>query len=262
VYVFIERRKMTNRQHKILDALTQNQKIEVTALAEKFSVSQVTIRKDLDALEERGLIRREHGYACIDLSKGQSTCMAYNYDVKKRIALRAAATVEDGETVFIESDSICALLAEELVNTRKDVTIVTNSVYIANHIRYAPNGKIILLGGVYEKDAQVTVGPMTCKCGEVFFSDKFFLGVEGFSESFGFTGKDHMRAETIQNLSGQARDIIVLTESEKFRTPGVVGLVRTDKVAMVYTDDEIPQGIENYLHEKDVEIQKVPRRAD
>lgn len=253
---------MTNRHHKILDALAKNQKLEVAALAAMFSVSQVTIRKDLDALEGRGLVRREHGYASIDLSRGLGTCMAYNYDVKKRIALMAAATVQDGETVFIESDCICALLAEELVNTRKDVTIVTNSVYIANHIRHTPNGKIILLGGVFEKDAQVTVGPMTCKCGEVFFSDKFFLGVEGFSETFGFTGRDHMRAETIQNLSGQARDVIVLTESEKFNMPGVVGLLRTDEVATVYTDDEIPRGIENYLHENAVKIQKVPRKTE
>jgi DeoR/GlpR family transcriptional regulator of sugar metabolism len=253
---------MTNRHRKILDALTKNRKIEVAALAEMFSVSQVTIRKDLDVLGRQKLIRREHGYACLDLSNGIHTCMAYNYDVKKRIALRAASTVTDGETVFIESDSICALLAEELVKTKKDVTIVTNSVFIANHIRSVPNGKIILLGGVFEKEAQVTVGPMTCKCGEIFFSDKFFVGVEGFSESVGFTGRDHVRAETIQNLSGQARDIIVLTESEKFSTPGVVGLLRADKVAAVYTDDEIPLGVESYLNKNDVEIQKVPRRTE
>jgi DeoR/GlpR family transcriptional regulator of sugar metabolism len=253
---------MTNRHRKILNALTKNRKVEVTALAEMFSVSQVTVRKDLDILEKQGLVRREHGYACIDLSNGINTCFAYNYDVKKRIALRAAATVADGETVFIESDSICALLAEELVRTKKDVTIVTNSVFIANHIRGIPNGKIILLGGFFEKESQVTVGPMTCKCGEIFFSDKFFIEVEGFSESYGFTGRDHLRAETIQNLSGQAKDIIVLTESEKFRASGVVGLVRTDKVAAVYTDDEIPLGIESYLYKNDVDIQKVPRRTE
>ncbi|MDR1444038.1 MAG: DeoR/GlpR family DNA-binding transcription regulator [Treponema sp.] len=253
---------MTHRHRRILDALTKNRKVEVAALAEMFSVSQVTIRKDLDTLEEQGLVRREHGYACIDLSNGVNTCMAYNYNIKKRIALRAASTVTDGETVLIESDSICALLAEELVKTKKDVTIVTNSIFIANHIRSIPNGKIILLGGVFEKESQVTVGPMTCKCGEIFFSDKFFIGVDGFSESFGFTGRDHLRAETIQNLSGQAKDIIVLIESEKFSTAGVVGLVRTDKVAAVYTDDEIPLRIESYLHKNDVEIQKVSRRAE
>jgi DeoR/GlpR family transcriptional regulator of sugar metabolism len=250
---------MTNRHNKILDALTLSQKIEVAALAKMLSVSQVTIRKDLDILEGRGLIRREHGYARVNVTNGLNESMAYNYDVKKRIALRAAETVEDGETVFIESDSICALLAEELVNTRKDVTIVTNSVFIVNHIRDSSGGKIILLGGFFEKNAQVTVGPMTCKCGEIFFSDKFFLGVEGFSENFGFTGRDHLRAETIQSLAGQAKDIIVLTESEKFKKPGVVGLLRTDKVAVVYTDDEIPQTVEAYLQGKDVEIQKIPR---
>jgi DeoR/GlpR family transcriptional regulator of sugar metabolism len=251
---------MTARHNKILEALTKNQKIEVAALAEMLAVSQVTIRKDLDVLEERGLVRREHGYACIDLTSDTSKNMAYNYDVKKRIALRAAETVADGETVLIESDSICALLAEELVNTKKDVTIITNSVFIANHIRHVPNGKIILLGGLFEKESQVTVGPMTYQCAEIFFSDKFFIGAEGFSETFGFTGRDHMRAETIRNLASQAKNIIVLTDSEKFTRPGVVGLVRPDQISTVYTDDGIPLGIESSLREKAVEIKKVPLR--
>jgi DeoR/GlpR family transcriptional regulator of sugar metabolism len=253
---------MINRHNKILTVLTKNQKVEVAALAEMLAVSQVTVRKDLDSLEKQGLIRREHGYACVDMTNDVSKCMAYNYDVKKRIALRAAETVQEGETVFIESDSICALLAEELVNTRKDVTIVTNSVFITNHISHAPNGKIILLGGVFEKDAQVTVGPMTSKCAEVFFSDKFFIGVDGFSETVGFTGRDHLRAETIQSLASQVKDIIVLTESETFSKSGVVGLMHTDKVATVYTDDEIPRDVEAYLQGRDVEIQKIPRNAE
>ncbi|MDR0399347.1 MAG: DeoR/GlpR family DNA-binding transcription regulator [Treponema sp.] len=253
---------MMNRHNRILDVLIQKQKVEVTVLAGLLSVSQVTIRKDLDILEQRGLVRREHGYACVDLTNDVRKCMAYNYDVKKRIALRAAETVQDGETVFIESDSICALLAEELVNTRRDVTIVTNSVFITNHISRTQNGKIILLGGYFEKDAEVTVGPITSKCAEIFFSDKFFIGVDGFSESVGFTGRDHLRAETIQNLAGHVKDIIVLTESETLSQPGVVGLVHTDKVAKVYTDDEIPSTVEGYLREKEVEVQKIPRKAE
>jgi DeoR/GlpR family transcriptional regulator of sugar metabolism len=253
---------MTNRHNRILDVLTQKRKIEVTTLAELLSVSQVTIRKDLDSLERRGLIRREHGYACVDLANDASKCIAFNYDVKKRIARRAAETVQEGETVFIESDSICALLAEELVNSKRDITIVTNSVFITNHISHAPNGKIILLGGYFEKEAQVTVGPMTSKCAEIFYSDKFFIGVDGFSENVGFTGRDHLRAETIQSLAGQVKDIIVLTESATLNRPGVVGLIHTDKVAKVYTDDDIPPSVEMYLQGKDVEIQKIPRKAE
>jgi DeoR/GlpR family transcriptional regulator of sugar metabolism len=225
-------------------------------------VSQVTVRKDLDQLEERGLIRREHGYACIDMTDDVGKRMAYHYDTKKRIAQAAAKIVEDGETVMIESGSCCAMLAEELANSRKDVTIVTNSVFIANHIRYAPYIRVILLGGYYQNEAQVTVGPMTRKCGEVFFSDKFFIGADGFARSFGFTGKDHQRAETILDLAEQARQIMVLTESEKFNHQGVVGLVRLENLSAVYTDDKIPQDIEALLQDKDVTIYKVPEHVD
>ncbi|GHV62336.1 DeoR family transcriptional regulator [Spirochaetia bacterium] len=253
---------MTNRHTRILEALSRTQRIEVTALADMLDVSQVTVRKDLDQLEGQRLIRREHGYACIDLTDDVENRMAYHYDTKKRIAQAAAQTVEDGETVMIESGSCCALLAEEIANTLRDVTIVTNSVFIANHIRYAPYTKVILLGGYYQSESQVTVGPMTRKCGEVFLSDKFFIGANGFSECFGFTGKDHMRAQTIRDLAEQARQILVLTESEKFSRQGVVSLVRTENLTAVYTDNNIPQDIEAFLQEKDVEVHKVPEHVE
>jgi DeoR/GlpR family transcriptional regulator of sugar metabolism len=249
---------MTNRHTKILEALSKSRRVEVTALAEMLEVSQVTVRKDLDQLEERGLIRREHGYASIDGEDDVGKRMAFHYDTKKRIVQAAAATVEDGETVMLESGSCCALLAEELANTKKDVTIATNSAFIANFIRHAPYGKVILLGGYYQTKSQVLVGPMTRRGAEVFFSDKFFIGADGFAPSFGFTGKDHMRAQTVQDMAEQARQVIVLTESEKFLRQGVLGLVRTENVAAVYTDARIPQEMESLLLEKNVTVHKVP----
>jgi DeoR/GlpR family transcriptional regulator of sugar metabolism len=158
---------------------------------------------------------------------------------------------------MIESGSCCTFLAEELVNAKRDVTIVTNSAFIANHLRFAPNGRIILLGGYYQNESQVMVGPMTRKCGEIFFSDKYFIGTDGFSPGFGFTGKDHLRAQTVQDLAEQARQIMVLTESEKFYQQGVVGLVRTEDVSTVYTDEGIPEQAEEILLKNKVEIFKV-----
>jgi DeoR/GlpR family transcriptional regulator of sugar metabolism len=236
--------------------------MEVTALAEMLEVSQVTVRKDLDHLEERSLIRREHGYACLNNSDDVGKRMAFHYDIKKRLARKAAESVEDGETVMIESGSCCALLAEELINTKRDITIVTNSAFIANHIRYASNVKIILLGGYYQGESQVMVGPMTRKCAEVFFADKFFIGADGFAENFGFTGKDHQRAQTTQELAEQARKIIVLTESEKFRRQGVVGLVRAEEVDTVYTDEGIPSDVAAFLAEKKVALVTVPEKVE
>ena len=253
---------MTNRHTKILEVLTKNQRVEVTTLSGLLGVSQVTVRKDLDHLEDRGLICREHGYARLDLSDDVGKSMAFHYAVKKRIARAAAATVEDGETVMIESGSCCAFLAEELARTKKDVTIITNSVFIANYIRHAPGVKIILLGGYYQPDSQVVVGPMTRKCGEIFFSDKFFIGIDGFSPKFGFTGNDYMRVQTVLDLSEYTRGIIVLTESEKLRQPGVLGLARIDSVTNVYTDEGIPADAEEALLKHNVTIHKVPERED
>ncbi|MDR1059270.1 MAG: DeoR/GlpR family DNA-binding transcription regulator [Treponema sp.] len=248
---------MTSRHTKILEILTTAQRIEVTVLSEMLKVSQVTVRKDLDFLEGRGLINREHGFASLETVDDAGKSLAFRYSVKRRIAKAAAETVEEGETVMIESGSCCALLAEELTNTKRDVTIVTNSIFIANHVRNAPCGKIILLGGYYQNDSQVMVGSITVKCAEIFFSDKFFIGVDGFTDKLGFTGKDHHRAQTVRGLAEQASQVIVLTESDKFFRHGVVGIVNTNDVAAVYTDDRIPQEVESFLLENEVQLVKV-----
>ncbi|MDR1903455.1 MAG: DeoR family transcriptional regulator [Treponema sp.] len=93
---------MTNRHTKILEILSKYQRIEVSILAEMLEVSQVTVRKDL---EDRELIRREHGFACIDTGDGIGKRTARHYKVKHLIAQKAAETIEDGETVMIESGS-------------------------------------------------------------------------------------------------------------------------------------------------------------
>jgi DeoR/GlpR family transcriptional regulator of sugar metabolism len=183
--------------------------------------------------------------------------MAFHYDVKRRIAREAANLVEEGETVMIESGSCCALLAEELANTHRDVTIVTNSAFITHHIRYAPYCRVILLGGEYQPVAPVLVGSITRRCAEVFFSEKFFIGTDGFTPKFGFTGRDHHRAQTVRDLAEQAQQIIVLTESDKFLHQGNEGVIRTAEVARVYTDDKIPPDAEAFLSEQNVIVHKV-----
>ena len=248
------------RQTRILEVLSKSGRAEVIALSELLHVSQVTIRKDLDTLEERGLVRREHGYACLNSADDVGKRIAFNYDIKRRIAKAAAAMIADGETVMIESGSCCALLAEELAAAQRDVTIITNSVFIVNFIRNASRTKIILLGGYYQPESQVLVGPMTRQCGGIFFADKFFVGTDGFIPGSGFTGRDHMRSQTVIDMSESARDIFILTDAEKFKRQGVLGLVRLEKVAGVFTDERIPADVEKQLLEKNIMLHKVAER--
>jgi DeoR/GlpR family transcriptional regulator of sugar metabolism len=252
---------MTERHRKILKVLTECQRLEVAVLAEMLQLSQVTARKDLDQLEKMGLIRLEHEFALFDSVDDVGRRMAIHYEIKRRIAAAAAVSVEDGETVMIGSGSCCALLAEELANTRQDITIVTNSTFIINHIRYIHSGRIILLGGEYQPKSQVLTGSITRQCAEVFISDKFFIGADGFIDEYGFTGQNHVRAQTVRDMAEKAAEIIVLTESEKFFHRGVEGIVRADDVAGVYTDDLIPPEKESFLRGRGVVVHKVPANS-
>lgn len=165
---------MLARHTKILELITENKKMEVTKLSQLLSVSQVTIRKDLIQLENSGLIVREHGFATLNSSDDINNRLAYHYDIKQRIAKLAVESIEDGETVMIESGSCCALVALEIAQTKKDVTIITNSAFIADYIRKVAKIRIILLGGEYQNESQVMVGPITKKCVESFFVDKLY----------------------------------------------------------------------------------------
>lgn len=257
--LFLYREKsdnMNKRHNQILNLLTKNKRMEVTKLSELLGVSQVTIRKDLDLLENSGIIIREHGSATLNDSDDINNRLAYHYESKQQIAKLVVESIQNGETIMIESGSCCALVALEIAHTKKDVTLITNSAFIADYIRKIGTVKIILLGGEYQNEAQVMVGPITRKCAEAFFVDKLFIGTDGFTKESGFTGNDYMRSEAVRDMAKQAANVIIVTDSIKFHQKGVVNLIETEKVSSIYTDQDIPSDIEEYLLQKNISIIK------
>jgi DeoR/GlpR family transcriptional regulator of sugar metabolism len=214
--------------------------VGVAALAERLQVSQVTVRKDLDELERHGLIRRERGYAVRVDADDPASRLAYHYADKRRIAAVAAQLVSDGETVMIEAGSCCTLLAEEIASTRRGTTIVTNSAFIAGRVRLLPAGRTVLLGGDYQPDSQVLVGPITALCAQQFTVDTLFIGTDGCTGDSGFTGRDHLRAAAVGTLAARARHVVVVTESEKFGRVSFVPLLPLEAVSAVVTDAHLP----------------------
>lgn len=245
---------MSSRTNRILEILTERERAEVAELAEALGVSQVTMRKDLTELERRGLIRREHGWAMLRSTDNVEGRLAYHYEEKRRIARRAAGLVRDGDTVMVESGSCCALLAAELAAQGRDVTIVTNSAFIAAYVRDAPSVQTVLLGGIYQKDAQTMVGPMVRTCVEGFYVDLLFVGTDGYSARTGFTNCDQMRAQAVRDMASHAERVVVLTESEKFGRHGTVPLALGEKDLAVITDTHVSAEARAELEAAGVEL--------
>ena len=162
-----------------------------------------------------------------------------------------------GENLAMKSryaGSCCALLASVLTELRSGVTIITNSAFIADYIRRSSDFQIILLGGIYQQDARVMVGPMVRQCAENFWVDRFFIGVDGWSARAGFTNQDQMRAQAVRDMARQADRVIVLTESEKFSRHGTVPLNLKDRVRTVITDKDIDAQTTAELESSGIEI--------
>ena len=245
---------MSKRDTKILEILTDAKRIEVATLAERLGVSNVTMRKDLDALQSRGLVVREHGYALLTNPNDVGGRLAYHYAEKLRIADRAAALVSDGDTIMVENGSCCALLARRVAETTSDVTIVSNSAFIASYLRDLSSVNVTLLGGALQRDSQVTVGPLVRICARQFVVDNLFVGADGWLDGIGFTNSDQMRAEAVRSMAASATRVVVLTESEKFGTHGSVPLGLGDKHMSLVTDEGIPVAARTSLERSGVEV--------
>ncbi len=240
------------RENEILSLLVSRRKIEVNELSSLLGVSRVTIRKDLDELEKMHLIIRNHGYAELRSEDDINSRLAYHYEEKTGIAEKAAELIDDGETIFIENGSCCALTALSIARRKKNVTIVTNSAFIADYIRNE-NAEIVLLGGIYQKESQCLTGPMIREGAMNYNVKHCFIGTDGWNKRIGFTNKDQMRAQAVRDMAASAEQVTVLTESDKFNAAGTVPLNLSRSRIVVLTDSGISDSVRKDLADSGIE---------
>ncbi len=251
------RMKINKRQSEIVELVDNKKNITVKDLSTILKVSEVTIRKDLDLLSEYGILIRRHGYALKKNTADITNRLSINYDRKCKIAKKAASLIDVNETILIGSGSTCALLAEEIVKNKPGVTIITHSIYIAEHASKLGNNKIILLGGEYQNDAQVLVGPLVRSSVRQFFVDKIFLGTDGFVKNIGFMGSDFSRSEAIKNMAESAKNIIIVTDSSKFNKRGLLVQFTQSQVSRIVTDDELDEEYKEFFRNIGIKVDYV-----
>ncbi|MGM0432140.1 MAG: DeoR family transcriptional regulator [Spirochaetota bacterium] len=226
---------MNERQKNILELLNKSQELSVNELAEVFGVSNVTIRGDLDYLENERLLKRVHGGARLQSEDDIAQRIGINYPKKSAIAVKAATLVSPGETIFIDAGSVNALFARELAQ-QSDIKVVTSNVFIARQLKEA-RVNVIILGGVFQHDSESVVGSLA-KIGleKVNFS-KAFIGVDGITKSHGFASNDMMRAEIAREAILKAKQAFVLSDSTKIGKIAACTICNLNEIDVLVTDD-------------------------
>lgn len=243
---------MNSRQNEILQIVNERKRVQVTDLSDLVGVSGVTIRQDLNFLEQQGYLKRVHGAAMALQSDDVNARLEVRFDIKQQLANKAAELVAPNETVLIEGGSANALLARTLAE-RGDVTIITPSAYIAHLIRNSA-ANIILLGGVYQHQGESLVGPLTKLCIQNIHFSTAFLGIDGYHQDTGFTSRDMMRAEIAETIIGKNRRNIVLTDSSKFGQIYPSSIGKTSEISILLTDDAAPKDDIDALKNQGVEV--------
>ncbi|MGF1584266.1 MAG: DeoR family transcriptional regulator [Bacteroidales bacterium] len=231
---------LNERQNRILKVLGKNDESTVSELSEKLKVSSVTIRQDLNYLEAEGLLKRVHGGAVLRDADDLSNRLGFNYEKKLRIARKVSELVNDGETIVIESGSVNALLARELLK-KKNVTIITTNVYIARQFRKNDKSTIILLGGIYQNESESLVGKITKTCLDQINFHKAFIGIDGYTSKTGFTHRDLLRAEIASHIVRKSCDVCLVTDSSKFGRTALTSICFPDEIQRIATDSDLDQ---------------------
>jgi len=245
------------RRRSILETLHREGRVLVTELARQFRTSQITIRKDLEVLDNQGLIQRTHGGALpvqagalLDPTLREKEKL--HRKEKMRIAMAAAKLVEEGESVLLDSGTTTTAIARALKDASK-LTVITNATNIAAELA-GTNVDVILTGGTLRKNSFSLVGPLAEQTLRQLSADILFLGVDGFDTKAGLFTPNVLEAQVNRIMVEIATRTVAVCDSSKFGRRSLCNIVPTSAVNQVITDKNISKHDLQTLREAGVSV--------
>jgi len=235
------------RETIILDLLQQRGRVTVTELSKLLGISASTTRLQLQKMDEKGLLMRTHGGAVkTDYPHGLSAPQPsyeneiVNFDKKMQLARAAAATVEDGDFIAISSGSTAFLFAS-LLTTRKSLTVVTDSVPVANELLFYSGIRVYICGGQVRQRNGACFGPTAEDFLNTLKADKAYFGCDSVNLDFGITSLDiDPRTEKALCKCGKIR--YILADSTKFNVkPFIEKTIDISEIHYLVSDDSLKQ---------------------
>lgn len=214
----------------------------VKDLAAHFQVSQITIRKDLEVLQGRGLLHRTHGGALVPSSGALNDPSLQEKEKlhrteKMRIAQAAVRLVEEGQSILLDSGTTTMAIARALRNFRR-LTVITNAVNIAAELANSEI-EVILTGGTVRKNSFSLVGPLAEETLRHLSADILFLGVDGFDTRLGLSTPNLQEAKVNRVMVEISRKVVAVCDSSKFGRRSLSTIVPPNAIHYVITDKKI-----------------------
>ena len=252
---------MEERHEQIIQLMVQQQNVTVSELSERFEVSPVTIRSDLNLLAEKGKVVRTHGGARLG---DERTRQEYSINIRQRIQAvekqwigkLAASLVQSGESILLDA-STTAIAVGQALKQRTDlynVTVITTGIWTALEMLGASHLEVVLTGGRVRSSTGSIAGLVANDVLSRFHFHKAFLGAWGISLQGGLMDSPLIEVEIKQTVIPRCQEVIAVVDGSKFGRTSLATIVPVSDISRIVTDDGVPSQLLKAFREQGVEI--------
>lgn len=245
------------RKQKILDVVDKKKKVTVLELSNLLNVSGTTIRTYLRDLEQLKLIRRTHGGAMSN-TKASHELVPEDKKIsflneKIAIAKKALTYIDDGDTIILDTSTTNLQLAN-ILDEKKNLTILTNDMGIASRLEEYPEFNVILIGGILKKRFHCTTGTLGLNMIKNMVIDKAFMGANALSAKKGASTPDVSLAEIKKGMISISDRVIMLCDSSKIGKNSFMNFATFDDFDTLITDEKISDETKEHLEQIGVDV--------
>jgi len=247
------------RRRRIADLIEQRGQITVGDLVEKFSISAVTARADLDVLSSQGLALRSHGGAVRQVEASQEYPLrlkkSLHHAEKVRIGRAAAELIQNNETVILDSGTTTAEIARHLKLRRlQSVNVITHSLNVACELIDAVDISLIMIGGLLRPISSSFVGPQAEAMLKEFHADRLFLAVDGFDLEVGPSTPDVLEAQLNGLMMRISKEVNVVADFSKLGRRSISRIGPLSGIHRLITDTRAPAEFSEALRQAKIEV--------
>lgn len=247
---------VAERYEKIVQLVNERGSIRVTELSELCDVTEETIRRDLDRLEQAGRLRRSHGGA-VSVKDQQPEIPYFEREVthaeeKRRIAEEAIKLISPNERIILDASTTAWYMAASLPDI--PLTVLTNSIKVAMELAAKEKIEVISTGGILASRSLSYVGPLAERSLEAYYVDKVFLSCKGVHLERGISESNELQARIKQKMIGIADRVVLLADSSKFGVQAFTHVAALNEVADIVTDHRLGVDTVAQLSERSISV--------